>query len=96
MYKIWFSTHHSIAACTQHDQITYDDGRVFEWWGEFIGWMIAVSAALVVPIYATIMITGKTGNFQRRIWQLIQKIENDNTNLEIVKFSSGRRFVDAS
>jgi len=63
----------------------YDSGVQFEWWGELIGWLIAVCCALIVPVNAIYVIMQEEGDFTTRVKKLLtmeeKKLDFDETKL---------------
>ena len=47
----------------QYEPITYLDYR-YPWWGEFIGWLMALSSILVMPGYAVFLLLTTPGTTQ--------------------------------
>ncbi len=47
----------------KYDRFTYKE-YVYPWWGELIGWLMALSSILIIPIYAFYIILTRTGTLK--------------------------------
>ena len=43
----------------KYERLTYGD-YIYPWWGDFIGWMLTLSSAVLVPLYAIYSLISNT------------------------------------
>ncbi|KAK2157624.1 hypothetical protein LSH36_188g09078 [Paralvinella palmiformis] len=53
-------------SCIQYKPITYA-GKHYPWWGELVGWIMALSSIIVIPIYAIYLYIKTPGTFRERM-----------------------------
>ncbi|KAI5625749.1 sodium- and chloride-dependent creatine transporter 1, partial [Silurus asotus] len=52
--------------------LTYNNVYVYPWWGEMIGWCMALSSMLCIPISVAIKLIMAKGSFRQR-WESLTK-----------------------
>ncbi|KAL7986243.1 hypothetical protein Chor_011409 [Crotalus horridus] len=53
-----------------YQPLTYNKTYVYPWWGEAIGWMLALASMLCIPCTVAYKLLRSKGTFQQR-WQLL-------------------------
>ncbi|XP_022650591.1 sodium- and chloride-dependent GABA transporter 1-like isoform X2 [Varroa destructor] len=51
----------------EHEPLTYSDTYVYPWWGEAIGWCMALASIIWIPLYALYFLCSTPGTFLERI-----------------------------
>uniref|UniRef100_A0A8C1PP56 Solute carrier family 6 member 8 n=1 Tax=Cyprinus carpio TaxID=7962 RepID=A0A8C1PP56_CYPCA len=52
--------------------LTYNNVYVYPWWGEVIGWCMALSSMLCIPVSFVYKLSGAKGTFRER-WEILTK-----------------------
>lgn len=47
----------------EHEPLTYSDTYVYPWWGEAIGWCMALASIIWIPLYALYFLCSTPGTF---------------------------------
>lgn len=47
----------------EHEPPTYSDSYVYPWWGEAIGWCMALASIIWIPLYALHFLCNTPGTF---------------------------------
>lgn len=50
----------------QHEPLTYADSYTYPWWGEMMGWGMALASIIWIPVYAIYYIYKTPGNLKER------------------------------
>ena len=61
-----------IASAISYSPLTYEDETPYPWWGEMLGWFLALSSMLQVPLVAAYLIWKEKGSFAERVETLLQ------------------------
>jgi len=60
-----------MASVFVYSPLKYDDKREYPMWGELLGWFLALSSMLCVPVVALIQIAKEKGTFSERVRTLL-------------------------
>ena len=61
-----------LASAISYSPLTYEDKTPYPWWGEMLGWFLALTSMLQVPLVAAYLIWKEKGSFAERVETLLQ------------------------
>lgn len=66
-----------MASAISYSPLKYEDGSLYPWWGEMVGWFLALASMLQVPLVAIFLIFREKGTLGERIETLLRpKVNN--------------------
>jgi len=61
-----------LASAISYSPLKYEDGSLYPWWGEMVGWFLALASMLQVPLVAIFLIFREKGTLGERIETLLR------------------------